>query len=74
LNWDKDFIRLYLDNELLNEVDLSKTINPDGFNPFNQPQYILLNLAIGGDHGGDPSQTVFPIAYEVDYVRIYQKE
>jgi len=74
MDWDKNFIRLYLDNELLNEVDLSKTINPDGFNPFHQPQYILLNLAIGGDHGGDPSQTIFPIAYEVDYVRIYQKE
>jgi len=74
MDWDKDFIRLYLDNELLNEVDLSKTINPDGFNPFHQPQYLLLNLAIGGDHGGDPSQTAFPIAYEVDYVRIYQKQ
>lgn len=74
MDWDTDFIRLYLDNELLNEVNLSQTINPDGFNPFHQPQYLLLNLAIGGDHGGDPSQTVFPIAYEVDYVRIYQKK
>lgn len=74
MDWDKDFIRLYLDDELLNEVDLSKTINPDGFNPFHQAEYILLNLAIGGDNGGDPSQTVFPIVYEVDYVRIYQKK
>ena len=74
MDWDKDFIRMYLDDELLNEVDLSKTINPDGFNPFHQAEYILLNLAIGGDNGGDPSQTVFPIVYEVDYVRIYQKK
>jgi len=74
MDWDKDYIRLYLDDELLNEVDLSKTINPDGFNPFHQAEYILLNLAIGGDNGGDPSQTVFPIVYEVDYVRIYQKK
>ena len=72
MDWDKDFIRLYLDDELLNEIDLSKTINPDGFNPFHQPQYLLLNLALGGN-GGDPSQTNFPIVYEIDYVRVYQK-
>ena len=73
MDWDKDFIRLYLDDELLNEIDLSKTINPDGFNPFHQPQYLLLNLALGGN-GGDPSQTNFPIVYEIDYVRVYQKD
>lgn len=72
MDWDKDFIRLYLDDELLNEVDLSQTINQDGFNPFHQPQYLLLNLALGGN-GGDPTQTIFPIVYEIDYVRIYQK-
>lgn len=71
MDWDKNFIRLYLDDELLNEIDLSQTINPDGFNPFHQPQYLLLNLAIGGN-GGDPSQTKFPLIYEIDYVRVYQ--
>jgi hypothetical protein len=34
----------------------------------------LLNLAIGGTQGGDPSQTEFPARFEVDYVRIYQKQ
>lgn len=72
LNWNEDYIRLYLDNELLNEVDLTKTINPDGFNPFQQPHYILLNLAIGSN-GGDPSSTPFPKEYLVDYVRVFQK-
>ncbi len=73
MDWTKDYIKLYLDNELLNEIDLSKTLNPDGFNPFHQPHYILLNLAIGAN-GGDPAATVFPRKYEVDYVRVYQKE
>ncbi|MDL2255988.1 glycoside hydrolase family 16 protein [Parabacteroides sp. OttesenSCG-928-K15] len=72
MDWDKDFIRLYLDDELLNEVDLSKTINRDGTNPFHHPQHLLLNLAIGAT-GGDPSQTTFPLFYEIDYVRVYQK-
>lgn len=72
MDWTEAYIRLYLDDELLNEVDLSQTLNPDGFNPFHQPHYILLNLAIGSN-GGDPSATEFPGKYEVDYIRVYQK-
>ena len=73
MEWDEDFIKLYLDDELLNEVDLSHTLNPDGFNPFRQPHYILFNLAIGSN-GGNPSTTSFPRTYEVDYVRVFQKK
>lgn len=73
MDWNKDYIRLYLDDELLNEIDLSQTINPDGFNPFHQSHYLLLNLAIGSS-GGDPANTNFPKKYEVDYVRVYQKD
>ncbi|WP_057938923.1 glycoside hydrolase family 16 protein [Algoriphagus resistens] len=72
MEWTEESIRLFLDNELLNEIDLARTVNPDGFNPFHQPHYILLNLAIGGN-GGDPSGSSFPRAYVVDYVRVYQK-
>jgi len=76
MDWDSDSIKLYVDDMLLNEVDLSKTINKDGEgkNPFHQPHYIILNLAIGGKAGGDPSNTKFPAKFEVDYVRIYQKQ
>ncbi len=74
MDWDENYIRLYLDDELMNEQDLSKTINADGTNPFRQPHYILLNLAIGGQNGGDPSNATFPARYEIDYVRVYQKK
>lgn len=73
MNWTEESIKLYLDDKLLNEIDLNKTLNPDGFNPFHQPHYILLNLAIGSN-GGDPSNTEFPKQYEVDYVRVYQQK
>ena len=73
MDWTADYIRLYLDDELLNEIDLTKTHNPDGFNPFHQPHYLLLNLAIGGN-GGNPEATSFPRRYEVDYVRVYQQK
>jgi beta-glucanase (GH16 family) len=37
--------------------------------------YLLLNLAVGGDWPGPPNeQTVFPAYFEIDYVRVYQKE
>lgn len=75
MDWDETSIKLYVDDLLLNEVMLSQTINGDGsgINPFHQPHYVLLNLAVGGDNGGDPTKTPFPAKYEVDYVRIYQK-
>jgi beta-glucanase (GH16 family) len=75
MEWDERAIRLFVDGERLNEVDVSKTLNEDGSgtNPFHQPHYVLLNLAIGGTQGGDPSKTTFPARYEIDYVRVYQR-
>jgi len=72
MDWTSEFIKIYLDDELLHTTLLTETINPDGFNPFQHPQYLLLNLAIGGN-GGDPEQSSFPVRYEVDYVRVYQE-
>jgi len=76
MDWDSNSIELYVDDLLLNTVDLKETFNKDqeGKNPFRQPHYIILNLAIGGTVGGDPSNTKFPAKFEVDYVRIYQKQ
>jgi beta-glucanase (GH16 family) len=75
MDWDENAISLYCDDQLLNKVTLDKLVNQDGsnYNPFKQPEYILLNLALGGDNGGDPSATTFPRKFEVDYVRVYQK-
>lgn len=71
MDWNKDIIRLYLDDQMLNEVLISESVNPDGFNPFLQPHYLLLNLAIGAN-GDDPSKSPSPIKYEADWVRVYQ--
>jgi beta-glucanase (GH16 family) len=76
MDWDSNSIRLYVDDQLLNTIDVTKTINPTDRgpkNPFRQPHYLLINLAIGGDAGGDPSKTAFPTRYEVEYVRVFQK-
>lgn len=82
MDWDENAIHLYLDDMLLNTIDVTATWNgnpPDlpegkGTNPFrNHPHYILLNLAIGSN-GGTPDNAAFPLLYYVDYVRVYQKE
>ncbi len=72
MDWDEAWIRIYLDGDLLNQTDLSKTLNPDGTNPFHNPQFLLLNLAVGSN-GGDPSATALPSRFEVDFVRVYQR-
>jgi beta-glucanase (GH16 family) len=75
MDWDEKTIQLFVDDRRLNEVDLGRTVNQDGtgVNPFRQPQYLLVNLAVGGTSGGDPSTTEFPARYEIDYVRVSQR-
>ncbi len=42
--------------------------------PFDQPFYLLMNLAVGGRFVGAPDQTTqFPAEMLVDYVRVYQR-
>ncbi|HYW47366.1 MAG TPA: glycoside hydrolase family 16 protein [Bryobacteraceae bacterium] len=74
MDWDENRIVISVDGEVLNDSDLNQAANPDGKNGYRQAQYIILNLAIGGTAGGDPSATEFPARFEVDYVRIYQKQ
>ncbi len=75
MDWDQHEVKLYVEGRLLNTIDLSATVNetPGGENPFHEPHYMLLNLAVGGTPGGDPSSTEFPRQTLIDYVRIYQK-
>jgi beta-glucanase (GH16 family) len=74
MDWDENRIVISVDGEVLNDSDVNKAANPDGSNGYRQAHYILLNLAIGGTAGGDPSDTQFPARFEVDYLRIYQKQ
>lgn len=74
MEWTQDYIRIYLDNVLLNETLMANTINGKLYpntNPFRQPHYMILNLAIGSN-GGTPDNAAFPLRYEIDYVRLYE--
>jgi beta-glucanase (GH16 family) len=74
MEWDQRKIDLLLDGKLMNRLVLADADNADRGNPFHRPVYLILNQAIGGDCGGDPSPTEFPVRFEVDWVRVYQRE
>jgi hypothetical protein len=42
--------------------------------PFDQPFYLVMNVAVGGRFLGNPDRTTkFPVEMLVDYVRVYEK-
>lgn len=76
MDWTPQSIKLFLDDELLNEIDLCKTINGKNGNyenPFHKPMYLLLNLAMGSS-GGKVNLQAMPMRYEIDYVHVYQQK
>lgn len=74
MDWTEDQITLSVDGRILNTIDVTKTINPDGTNPFRWPHTMLVNLAVGGSNGGDPSDTAFPAIYEIDWIRVFKRQ
>lgn len=73
MEWYADHIDVFVDGQkyftFRNEGTGSRTW------PFDKPQYLLLNLAIGGSWGGQQGidETQFPKRYLIDYVRVYQQ-
>ncbi len=76
MDWTSENMTILLDGQVLNTVALTDTINGsaecEGQNPFQQPHYLLINLALGGAAGGSVENLPFPTRYLVDYIRIYQ--
>lgn len=74
MEWFEDRIDFYVDDQLYFTFKNEKTGTETW--PFDQPHYLILNLAIGGGWGGqkgiDPA--IFPQKYLIDYVRVYRKE
>ncbi len=72
MTWDADRISVGVNG--VNYVVFSNPKNGDLQEwPFNAPQYLILNLAMGGDLGGKIDTTKLPAQMEVDYVRVYRR-
>jgi beta-glucanase (GH16 family) len=76
MDWDADSIKLYIDNQLINETNTKGITQNENQKilPFQQPHYLLVNLAVGGTNGGDFTNDSFPSKLIVDYIRVYQKK
>jgi beta-glucanase (GH16 family) len=91
LEWEPGEIRWFVDGEQYASQSFwwssSKTKGGKGLNPkgeadlnpwpapFDQPFYLVMNVAVGGKFLGKPDKTtVFPAEMVVDYVRVYEKE
>jgi len=71
-DWTPDFIDISVDGQVYHHFATAQA-DYQGQNPFHQPQYLLLNLALGGDWGGKIDDSIFPQRLVIDYVRVYQK-
>lgn len=70
-DWTKDQIAFYVDGQ--NVYTFAPKDKSQEVWPYNQPFYLLLNLAIGGNFGGkEVDHTVFPQEFVIDYIRVYQ--
>lgn len=76
MDWDEHSIKLYVDDQLLNEISIDKTITSKDqtISSFQQPHYLLVNLAVGGINGGTFTKEDLPSKYSIDYIRVYQKK
>jgi len=68
--WLPDSLSFYIDGNLYETH--TKADYGDNPYPFNDPEFILLNVAVGGGWPGNPDNTtIFPMKMLVDYVRVY---
>jgi len=72
IEWETNVVRFYVDDTLYETV--TPASDPAGATwVFDQPFFLLLNVAVGGSWPGDPDgTTVFPQTMLVDYVRVCQ--
>ncbi|KQY92624.1 glycoside hydrolase [Caulobacter sp. Root1455] len=73
LDWNKDRILIGVDDRAYVRIDNDQPGDVGAW-PFDKPQYLILNLAVGGWGGRQGvDDAAFPARFEVDYVRVYQR-
>ena len=72
--WTAKNITTYVDRKVQLSYD-NRGLGRDDW-PYDDPFYVILNLAWGGDWGGAQGvdENALPVTMEVDYVRVFQKK
>jgi beta-glucanase (GH16 family) len=74
LEWSATAITFFVDDMMYETHTPADATGSGGQWPFDQPFFIILNLAVGGGWPGDPDNTtMFPQVMLVDWVRVYSK-
>jgi beta-glucanase (GH16 family) len=76
MNWEDEKIEFYLDSPDNVYLTFGKPAQKGAdYWPFDSDEYLILNLAVGGDWGGmrGIDNSIWPQSMEVDYVRVFQK-
>ncbi|MFB2120863.1 family 16 glycosylhydrolase [Parapedobacter sp. 2B3] len=71
IEWSQSAIDFYFDDQKYHSFVIDDAGTGED-NPFRKPHFLLLNLALGGEWGGQIDPSVFPQQYIIDYVRVYQ--
>lgn len=72
VEWDNAEIRWYVDGVMYAMQNSWSSTGGAFPAPFDEPFYIIFNVAVGGNWPGSPNaNTVFPVTMEVDWVRVY---
>ncbi len=75
IEWDNGEIRWYVDDVMYAMRNSWSSTGGPFPAPFDQPFYIIFNVAVGGNWPGAPdASTAFPVTMEVDWVRVYAGE
>lgn len=72
VEWTAEKLSFYVDNDIYFTVTKEALGSSQAEWPFDQPFWMILNLAVGGAWGGDPSGGDYPYSMSVDWVRVYQ--
>lgn len=71
VEWGEGYIDFYVDDTLYQRI---KQEDAPGEWVYDQPFFIILNVAVGGNYVGFPTQqTPFPQTMLVDYVKVYKE-
>jgi beta-glucanase (GH16 family) len=71
IHWTADSIRFLIDGRQYRPAYTNPRTGLNAW-PFDLPQYLILNVAVGGTLGGSVTSSTFPMTMEIDYVRVYQ--
>jgi len=72
VEWEPESVSFLLDGSVYATVS-RQDLGPEDPWPFQHPNFLLLNLAVGGEWPGSPdASTQFPARMLVDWVRIYR--